>query len=112
MSNDDSHNTYVNEATKQVKGLYISAFVFACIGMAQKLLTMFNIVDPVKIAIKMLTEPLHTIPIADRVGKVILGLTDSFIPLAVLLLAVAIVLQNDLLEVANSTAETARAHSQ
>ena len=98
-------NTQAQKMSATIKGLYISAFAFAIIGMFQKILLMLKISDPIHITLEMVTKPLEQIPIARQIAKIIMGLADAFTPLAVILLLTAVVLQQKLLVATQKQAE-------
>ena len=90
--NNDQHQ-------KAIRGLYISAIVFASLGMLSKLmgamgLGMFDPVSLMKQNVVNVGGRSIPVPGATRVASVVNFLMDSLLSLAVLLIAIAIGLQN------------------
>ena len=84
---------------KAVRGLFISAIVFACVGMLSKLmgamgLGMFDPVSLMKQNVVNVGGKSIPVPGMARVASVVNFLMDSLVSLAVLLIAIAIGLQN------------------
>jgi hypothetical protein len=82
--------------TEQVRGLFISAIVFAAIGFFSKLAAAagLSMLDPVKILQSQLVARAGGQMGAARVASVLNFLLDSLVSLAVVLIAIAIGLLN------------------
>jgi len=81
---------------EQVRGLFISAIVFACVGFLSKLAAAAGLsgFDPIKIIESQLVNPLGSKLQVARVASIINFLLDSLISLAVVLVAIGVGLIN------------------
>ena len=81
---------------EQVRGLFISAIVFACLGFLSKLAGAAGLsaLDPVKMIESQLVNPLGSKLHVARFASVVNFLLDSLISLAIILVAIAVGLIN------------------
>ena len=103
--NDDGADVQVQfpqgepKHAKAIRGLFISAIVFACVGMLSKLMCAmgFGMFDPVSLMKQnVVNVGGKSIPVPGmaRVASVVNFLMDSLVSLAIVLIAIAIGLQN------------------
>ena len=90
-------NNYLESKAQVAKNLYISALVFAGIGVLQKLLIVMGVLDPVGMITQGIAGQISSLT-GGRFGvaKLFSNISNLLIPLAVVLLAVACAVQNEL----------------
>jgi len=90
-------DNYLESKAQVAKNLYISALVFAGIGVLQKLLVVMGVIDPIGMVTQAMAGQISSLT-GGRLGvaKLLSNVSNLLIPLAVVLLAVACAVQNEL----------------